>query len=150
LVLATPQATGKEATVVALTGKIDRHLEQFWNRNNIRPAERAGDAGFLRRVSLDLIGRIPSVREVRAFQASSDPRKRPRKIAELLDRPAHFDHFNIVPRQQWIPQSLDNPQLQRVVSTIGCSLRRSCARRPTNSPADRPAPARRTPATSLA
>src|SRR5262245_35610883 len=61
----------EEAAVQALANKIDRRLNTFWEKNQIRPSERAGDAEFLRRVSLDLLGRIPSVPEVRQFVADS-------------------------------------------------------------------------------
>ena len=103
-----------EAAVAALTAQIDKHLVTFWAQNNIRPAARADDAEFLRRVSLDLIGRIPSIQEVRQFQADANPRKRERKVADLLNQPAFLRHYASVLRQQWVPQTIDNQQLQRV------------------------------------
>ena len=42
----------------------------------ITPSEPASDATFLRRVSLDVIGRLPSAEEVRSFLADTGPAKR--------------------------------------------------------------------------
>ena len=70
-----------------VVGKIDRHLDDFWARNEITPAPIADDAEFLRRLSLDLVGRIPTAAEARAFIESKDPDKRTKKIDELLGRP---------------------------------------------------------------
>lgn len=47
----------------------------------------ADDAEFLRRVYLDLVGRIPSVDEARSFLADTDPNKRAALIDRLLDSP---------------------------------------------------------------
>src|SRR5690606_38999110 len=47
------------------------------------------DAEFLRRVSLDLTGTLPTAAEVKAFLADPSPDKRNRKIDELLARPAY-------------------------------------------------------------
>ena len=47
----------------------------------------ATDAEFLRRVTLDLAGTIPSAAEVRAFLADRDPDKRARRIDRLLAGP---------------------------------------------------------------
>lgn len=47
-------------------------------------APRASDGEFLRRIYLDLAGRIPTVDEARAFLADSDSDKRTKKIDELL------------------------------------------------------------------
>src|SRR5262249_29217290 len=56
---------------------------------NIVPSDLAGDAEFLRRVTLDAIGDLPSPDEVRAFLADSRADKRARKIDELLLHPMH-------------------------------------------------------------
>jgi hypothetical protein len=114
LVLPGPAAAvvNEEAAVAALAAKIDKHLEVFWARNKIKPAETASDAEFLRRVSLDLTGKIPSIQEIRKFVASTDPKKREKKVAELLNRAGFLNHFSTVLRQQWVPQTLDNPQFQ--------------------------------------
>ena len=47
----------------------------------------AGDAEFLRRVSLDLAGMPPSTEELRSFLADQDPEKRARAVDRLLDGP---------------------------------------------------------------
>jgi hypothetical protein len=49
----------------------------------------ADDAEFLRRVSLDLAGCIPSAAEARAFLADKTPDKRVRKIDRLLAAPTY-------------------------------------------------------------
>jgi Protein of unknown function (DUF1549)/Protein of unknown function (DUF1553) len=113
----------EETAADALAAKIDKQLEAFWAKNKIKPSDPADDAEFLRRVSLDLIGRIPSVPEVRQFLANADPRKREKKIAELLNKTGHFNHFATVIRQQWIPQTIDNPQFQFVGTQFETWLR---------------------------
>jgi len=50
-------------------------------------APRASDAEFLRRLTLDLAGTIPSADEVRAFTADPDPAKREKLIDRLLASP---------------------------------------------------------------
>jgi len=47
----------------------------------------AADEEFLRRVTIDVCGTVPSPDEVRAFLADRDPQKRARKIDELLAHP---------------------------------------------------------------
>ena len=44
-------------------------------------------------MSLDLIGRIPTASEARAFIDSKDPAKRANKIDELIGRPGYLNHF---------------------------------------------------------
>jgi hypothetical protein len=104
----------EEATVNAMVAKIDKHFDIFWARNKIKPADRTSDSEFLRRLSLDLAGRIPSIDEIRRFVASVDPKKREKKIAEMLNKAGFTNHFATVLRQQWLPQSLEDQQLQFV------------------------------------
>jgi hypothetical protein len=116
LVLPGPAAmvATEEAAINLLAARIDGHLAAFWAKNGIKPAEAVDDAEFLRRISLDLVGRIPSVQEIRRFVASTDQRKREKKVVELLNKPGFVNHLSVVLRQQWAPQTLDNPQLQGV------------------------------------
>ena len=56
---------------------------------NMTPSEPATDAEFLRRVTIDTIGSLPSPDDVRAFLADASPDKRSKKIDELLSHPLH-------------------------------------------------------------
>src|SRR5262249_8059188 len=70
-------------------GPIDREVFAKLRRLNIAPSGPASDEEFLRRVSLDAIGSLPTPDEVRAFLADRRPDKRARKIDELLAHPRH-------------------------------------------------------------
>jgi hypothetical protein len=64
----------------------------------------ADDAEFLRRVSLDLVGTIPTVEETRAFLTDTSPDKRTVLVDRLLADPRHARHL-----ANWI----DNWLMQR-------------------------------------
>ncbi|HEX5269624.1 MAG TPA: DUF1549 and DUF1553 domain-containing protein [Gemmataceae bacterium] len=68
---------------------VDRHVFAKLRRLNIVPSDLADDAAFLRRVTIDTIGSLPSPEEVRAFVADRDPKKREKKIDQLLAHPLH-------------------------------------------------------------
>jgi len=76
-----------------LTARIDQTLAAAWSANHVEPTAPADDAEYLRRVYLDLIGKIPSVAELQAFLANSQSDKRARVVEELLRRGAHAQHF---------------------------------------------------------
>ncbi|MFI5211824.1 MAG: DUF1549 domain-containing protein, partial [Ignavibacteria bacterium] len=63
---------------------IDRMISKKWDENNIKPSEKTDDSEFLRRVYLDLTGRIPKAEEVKTFLRDPSPDKRRNKIEELL------------------------------------------------------------------
>jgi hypothetical protein len=88
LVPMTPPA-GFKYTKVPEVNYIDREVFAKLKRLNIQPSDLAGDAEFLRRVSIDTIGSLPTPDEVREFVADKDPNKREKKIDELLKHPLH-------------------------------------------------------------
>ncbi len=68
---------------------IDREVFAKLRRLHIVPSGPADDAEFLRRVTIDTIGSLPSPDEVRAFLADPSPDKRDREIDRLLAHPLH-------------------------------------------------------------
>lgn len=59
----------------------------------IPPSPLADDATFLRRVSIDVTGTLPSEDQVRAFLADTDPAKRDKLVDRLLDSADYADYF---------------------------------------------------------
>jgi len=59
----------------------------------LKPSETVDDATYLRRVSIDIIGRTPTVEEARAFLQDPSPNKRERLVDYLLEQPEYGDHW---------------------------------------------------------
>jgi hypothetical protein len=68
---------------------VDREVFARLRDLGVTPSGPAGDAEFLRRVTLDVIGTLPTPGEVRAFLDDGSPGKRAKKIDELLAHPMH-------------------------------------------------------------
>jgi hypothetical protein len=77
----------------ALAAKIDERMAKHWRDNQVQPAPQADDAEFLRRVYLDLVGRIPSAGEARRFLDDKAPTRRQALIEELLSSPRYTMHW---------------------------------------------------------
>jgi hypothetical protein len=73
----------------AIDAAIDRRLAEL----KIPASPLADDAEFLRRVTLDLTGRIPTYRRTVIFLESNDPNKRSDLINELLASPLFGQHL---------------------------------------------------------
>lgn len=71
---------------------IDRHVAAGWRSHDIAPAKRSSDAEFLRRVSLDLLGVIPTHDEAVQFLDNNATDKREKLVARLLDHPRFGVH----------------------------------------------------------
>jgi hypothetical protein len=91
----TPAAAVSAAALDAeqLTARIDQALADSWARAKIEPAQTADDSEFLRRVCLDVVGKIPSAAELQVFLADTRGDKRARIVEDLLRRGAHAQHF---------------------------------------------------------
>lgn len=73
---------------------IDRIVLAYWQDHGIAPPPPLSDAAFYRRARLDLVGLLPSVEDVEAFEADAAPDKHARLVRRLLDdRVAYADHW---------------------------------------------------------
>jgi hypothetical protein len=81
--------TGPRYPDVPTPTRIDEMVVAKLRKVGLVPSELCTDAEFLRRVSLDVTGTLPTPAEIEAFLADPSPEKRERKIDELLDSPAY-------------------------------------------------------------
>jgi hypothetical protein len=72
---------------------IDEKLAAKWKELGLAPSPLCGDEEFLRRLSLDAIGTLPTPQEVRDFLADKSPDKRDRAIDRVLNRPEFVDFW---------------------------------------------------------
>lgn len=89
-------AADLQMPVSQAAAKIDGFLESHWSAHEITPAEPASDAAFLRRLTLDLLGRIPTTEEVDRFRNDRSKDKRPKEIRRLIESPEFPLHFGSV------------------------------------------------------
>ena len=70
---------------------IDKHVNAKLKKLRIYPSELCSDREFIRRVSIDICGQLPTVEEVFAFVINEDTDKRSVLIDRLLDQDAFLD-----------------------------------------------------------
>lgn len=90
---------------------IDEAIQAAWEENGVKPSKIASDEEYMRRVYLDVLGRIPNVREAQAFLSSKEAGKRQKLVNYLLEQPDYARNFST----QWAVLLLGRkPQERRV------------------------------------
>lgn len=77
----------------SINNDVDRFILAKLNEKDIQPAPLSDDYAFIRRVSLDVIGVIPTAEEIAAFMADEAPDRRARLIDRLLADPGWADNW---------------------------------------------------------
>ncbi len=72
---------------------IDELTVVKWKKLGLTPSPLCDDSTFIRRVTVDLCGRLPTADESRSFLAESSPSKRSELIERLLDSPDYPAYF---------------------------------------------------------
>lgn len=90
---ASDEATDTESRVYTETNYIDRWINAKLALFGVPPSPPCDDATFVRRVSLDLLGVLPSVGEAREFCEDRRPDKRAALVDRLLARPEFAEHW---------------------------------------------------------
>jgi mono/diheme cytochrome c family protein len=77
-----------------LENPIDRLLESYFSRHNIKPGKPVDDRAFARRVHLDVVGLLPSPAELERFLGDKSANKRERLVERLLaDNRRYAEHW---------------------------------------------------------
>src|SRR5205085_4264196 len=71
---------------------VDHYVEARLRQENVTPVPQAEDVNLVRRLTLDLVGRIPTAAEARAYAESTDPAKRVKLVDRLLASPSFVRH----------------------------------------------------------
>ncbi len=72
---------------------IDKHIFAKWKKVGMPPSSLANDSTYLRRASLDIAGRLPTVEETTVFISDKSPDKRERLVGRLLRSEEYADYF---------------------------------------------------------
>ncbi|MDA7884898.1 DUF1549 and DUF1553 domain-containing protein [bacterium] len=75
------------------SSRIDAIIQLDLKKHKLKPNPPASEVQFVRRVYLDVIGRIPSDEELAKFSGDTRKDRRARLIDELLDSPGHESHM---------------------------------------------------------
>jgi hypothetical protein len=111
----------------ALANKIDERIAAKWEAAKIAPAPQSDDAEFLRRVHLDIVGRVPMAAEAREFLSDPAPDKRQKLVEKLLASPGYARHFADVYKHLLIPEVDNDFQLLFFTSDFEPWLRKQFA-----------------------
>jgi hypothetical protein len=145
---------GSPRSVVAVAPQlhveIDRHIASGLTKFKLTTtAEPADDEEFLRRVSLDLKGVIPTAAEVRSFVGDKSPHKRTTLIDRLLSSDDYARHMAVtfdvmlmerradghVPNQEWRGYLADSFRKNKPLDVLVRELIASDGTDPTTRPA---------------
>lgn len=137
IVKSKPVDQAKLRTTLASAKEIDRLVQANYGKHGVSANPKTSDAQFLRRIYLDIVGRIPTYVETRRFLGMAEPNKRSMLIDELLNSEGYASHsFNYwadvlrytdnlnvnvrgEPYRQWIKQSLaENKPWDKMVFEI--------------------------------
>jgi hypothetical protein len=91
---AAPAGSAAPAAATALTPQeVDGAIREAWTREGLTAAPTTDDARFFRRLSVDVLGIIPTPDETLAFLNDRAPDKRRRAVEAMLASPRYAEHW---------------------------------------------------------
>lgn len=109
MVTASTVSRAADVTPLAISRLIDKQL----GIDVANKSQFAGDAEFLRRVTLDLAGRIPTIVEVHEYLSNTSESRRIEAIDRLMHSGVHYRNMATFWRRAWVPQA-DTPEFDSV------------------------------------
>ena len=91
--IATEAAARPTADIDESIQKVNRFFAHRWSEQSLEPVKKADDLAVLRRITLALMGTVPSLEEIRAFEKDSGPDRLQRWTARFLHDRRYADYF---------------------------------------------------------
>ncbi len=88
--------TTTDRHVHSSTKHLDRHIDAVLKREGFEPSRQTTDTEFLRRIYLDMTGKIPTPEDVLDFVDDGSPNKRAKKIDELIGSKESVDYWTLL------------------------------------------------------
>jgi hypothetical protein len=110
---AAPPVAEPAAPKLMTPADVDALTAALWQSAAVTAAPVSDDAEFLRRVSIDLIGRIPTLEEAERFLADKLPDKRVRLVDQLLAGPEYAEHWADVSLDLFVGHEFRKPGLEK-------------------------------------
>jgi hypothetical protein len=117
------EPAGPADDVQRVASEIDGLLVRSWEENGVTPTPPSSDAEFLRRVHLDLCGRIPPASDVRDFLSDESAGKRRQAVDRLLGTGTYIVHHTNLWRAAMIPEAEADPQIRAFLPGFEAWLR---------------------------
>lgn len=92
----TGRADDWHSAASQLAAQIDAKTNAYWDSAGVSPAADCGDLTFLRRVSLDTLGRIPTDVESKGMSTNPDPARRSILVRQSIESPEFALHWGDV------------------------------------------------------
>lgn len=93
------QASRRKAEVLptladpGVVSRLDKTFDAEWSSAGVSPARRASELALMRRLSLALMGTIPSLEEIRGFEAEPEGKRVERWLEHILTERRFTDYF---------------------------------------------------------
>src|SRR4051794_12055887 len=110
---AEPDNAARVRSPPEVAAAVDREINDRLAKDKVAVAPKADDAEFMRRVYLDVTGRIPTAEQAAAFLDSKDADKRAKLIDELLASDNYGKNFAI----QWSDLIVKRDEMNRGLQT---------------------------------
>ncbi|MFO0879023.1 MAG: DUF1549 and DUF1553 domain-containing protein [Gemmataceae bacterium] len=103
--------SGQKLSATQLARHLDRLILETLHAEKTEPSPRCSDEEFVRRVYLDLTGKIPTAEQALAFLDSREANKRAQLIDELLASKEYGRHLADIWQTLLLPRNSDNRRL---------------------------------------
>jgi len=89
----SPAAVADDRQLGAAVARLNEQFHKQWKAENVQVVDTVDDFSVLRRLSLAMFGTVPSLEDIRAFEADDQSNKIDRWVVKMLQDSRYSDYF---------------------------------------------------------